>query len=142
MRYILATVTDLAECIAGQINTERVLSKKFPSCDFAMVDVDKADVDADKVFDLAEHADGWYGIKRVSTGFDSYNLCLVSDYYGGGCASFRQLFDGIDRREAVEAIRDMILETIRFQEEAYENTMLIADFGEDQKEEPQNEKFA
>lgn len=118
----IASIKALAKLLASQIDEHAVLKSEFPACDFAIIDSD----DSDNINDAARNASGWYGIKAFDAGFDSVNLCLIADYYGGGCAELCQIFDGMEN--AAEEIEKTILNTLTYQEAANADTMLLVDF--------------
>lgn len=122
---MVATIEELSDYIVGQINTECVLQKPFPACDFSIVDVDERPVSSEKLEELCDSACGWYGIKSIHTGFDDDNLTALSDYYGGGCASFFQFYDGISENEAKKAVAQAILRSLSVQETINRNMTLI-----------------
>lgn len=125
-RYMLCTVRELSEWLASKIDSQNVLHYEVPNCDFSIVDPDC--IDEKDLSRVASAAMGWYGIKEVNAGFDSDSLMLISDYYGGGCASMSTFFDSFDQFWAAsDAITDMILETLCCAESANKNTLLIVD---------------
>lgn len=126
---MVVTIRQLAECIVSRINTEVVLRKPFPNCDYGIIDVDgETEFDQEELEFLHSGICGWYGIKQIHAGFDSYNLCAVADYYGGGCAAFLQLCDGIPHEDAVGDVADAIRSSLRCQEEIDDNTTLLVEF--------------
>lgn len=125
------TIKQLAEHIAGKINLEDVLKTEFPTCDYGIIDTDgETEFDQEELEFLHTGVCGWYGIKKVDIGFDSYDLVLIADYYGGSCARLTQLFDGIDRKNAEKDILQIILDSMKVQEEVTEDTMLMVEFYE------------
>ena len=124
------TVRQLAEHLAGQINLEDVIKTQFPDCDFGIVDTDgETKFDQEELEFLHSEVCGWYGIKNVDTGFDSYVLVLIADYYGGSCAELAQLYDGISFDDAVKEITRIIVNSLNVQETGVtEDTLLLADF--------------
>jgi len=124
------TVRQLAEHIASQINLEDVMKTEFPACDFGLIDTDGETVfDQEELEFLHSGVCGWYGIKNVDTGFDSYVLVLIADYYGGSCAELTQIYDGISLKDAENEICRIILNSLKHQEEADETTLMVVEFG-------------
>lgn len=124
------TVRQLAEHIASQINLEDVMKTEFPTCDFGLIDTDGETVfDQEELEFLHSGVCGWYGIKNVDTGFDSYVLVLIADYYGGSCAELTQIYDGISLKDAENEICRIILNSLKHQEEADETTLMVVEFG-------------
>ena len=97
----------------------------FTDCDFTVIDGDSSLSDLSK---LKKNANGWYGIKAVEAGFDSDALVLMSDYYGGNCASIVQLFDGEDVEDKMQSIESAIIETLNINETVTPDTLLLVDF--------------
>ena len=64
------------------------LHKPFPECSFAILEDEYKN--ADEAF---PNASGWYGIREISSMFNSPNLCLLVDYWGGGCGNYVELDD-------------------------------------------------
>ena len=126
----ILTVRQLAEHIASQINLEDVMKTEFPACDFGLIDTDGETVfDQEELEFLHSGVCGWYGIKNVDTGFDSYVLVLIADYYGGSCAELTQIYDGISLKDAENEICRIILNSLKHQEEADETTLMVVEFG-------------
>lgn len=125
------TPKTLAEYLVSQINLEDVHAKRFPKCDFGIVDTDgEKDFDQEELEFLYSGVCGWYGIKDVDTGFDSYDLVLIADYYGGGCAELTQLYNGISQEDAVKEIAQIIVDSMNVQEtKVTADTILMVEFG-------------
>ena len=124
------TVRQLAEYLASKIDLECVMKTQFPDCDFGIIDTDgETEFDQEEMEFLHSGVCGWYGIKNVDTGFDSYVLVLIADYYGGSCAELTQIYDGISKEDAENEICRIILNCLKHQEVADESTMLVIEFG-------------
>lgn len=78
MKEYKTTIARLAEDIASRINLEDPLDdSEWPNASFEYhIGISTADTD---------DVDGWYGLHAIDAGFDSENLILVFDYYGGNC---------------------------------------------------------
>ncbi len=125
-RVEILTVDDLAKYIVSRINLRSVLANPFSPVDFA-VEFDPFCKDPDI---LKANATGWYGIRKVDTGFDSYNLCLVCDYYGGGCGSYVEIYDDEIEESAVIEIKNIIMKTLAFNcDSLRSDERLLVDFG-------------
>ena len=124
------TVRQLGEYIASLIDLNDVRNTKFPICDYGIIDTDGETVfDQEELEFLHSGVCGWYGIKDIDTGFDSINLVLVADYYGGCCTEIAQIYDGISLDDAVKEITRIIVNSLNVQETGItEDTLLLADF--------------
>lgn len=121
------TVMELACYLASKIDPEDVLSRPFPDCDFSVL---TEEWDGEQDLELIKSgACGWYGIKAVDMGFDSDDLILFADYYGGGSAAFCSIWDQIDCEMNVsDIIADVICETLSYCETADRKSNLIVEF--------------
>lgn len=126
MKLSCYTVRELAEVLSRSIDPKDVLHSKFVNCDFAIID----ELEMDKPLeDIRRDATGWYGIKRIDAGFDSEDLLLIADYYGGGCAHLLQVWSGLDGYLDVQKeIEDVLINTLTVQESATLDTGLIVEF--------------
>ncbi len=52
----------------------------------------------------------WFGIRAI-TEFNSSDLVIVCDYYGGGCAYLVSLYDGMSQEEIEESITKAVQES-------------------------------
>lgn len=128
--YAIMSVRELADVLAREIDMYNVIKNPFYGCDFAMIDPDIAD----EIDDIERYAKyetiGWYGIKSVDPGFDSTDLLVISDRYGGGGAAMATLWNDMDAYDAdpAETIMTCILQTLNMCETAHEASMLIVEF--------------
>lgn len=124
-QWMLCTVKELgtwlAECVAKDVLAGE---KNFPDCDFTIAGQD----DGESLREMARSASGWYGIKAIDAGFDSNQLMLIADYYGGGCASMGTV--GEYDEEIGVAITATILDTLQTTENAKEDTLLLVEFSD------------
>lgn len=128
-RLMICSVKELAQKLAGLLDSESLTRYPFPAFDFAIVDVEGSEFSEEELeYTARAKATGWYGVKAPDFGFGSSNLVLFADYYGGGCAGICQLYNGISQEDLAEDIKKFILETLTIQEIAKEDTMLIVDF--------------
>ena len=128
--YAIMSVGKLADVLAREIDMDDVIKNPFYGCDFAMIDPDIAD----EIDDIERYAKcrtyEWYGIKSVDAGFNSTDLMVVSDHYGGGAAAVAILWQDMDAYDAnpAETIMTCILQTLNMCETAHEESMLIVEF--------------
>ncbi len=126
-KYILGTVREIAKYILQNILEEKEpnIKAKFIDCDFSIID------DYEKENDLkniAFNVNGWYGIKKLTTGFDNGDgLDIFADYYGGGNGVYEQIFFGSSKNDCMEIVEEVILKTLRYANNCDENTLLIAE---------------
>lgn len=127
------TPRTLAEYLVSQLDLENILAKKFPRCDYGIIDTDgETEFDQEELEFLHSGVCGWYGIKDVDIGFDSFDLVLIADYYGGSCAELTQLYDGISAEDATKEIARIIVDSMNVQEATVtKDTFLMVDFGEE-----------
>lgn len=126
-KLMLCTISELSEFLAGKINGHNVLANAFPDCDFSILDSD-CDMENESLECIVSGANAWYGVKAIDAGFDSDCLMLISDYYGGGCASMATFFDDCNQYYSIsDPIRDLILETLNCFETATNDTLLIVE---------------
>lgn len=122
----VCTTRELADELAKSIYSELVIDSRFTECDFAIID---SDIQTDDLEYIKSSASGWYGIKKLETGFDSTDLLLLCDYYGGGCPNLIQIWEGMDGVvEHSQSILDGLLDCLNVQEAAKPDTVLIVDF--------------
>lgn len=87
-------------------------SKAWVNYDFGIISPDNLESED---YDFIESSiEGWYGVKKIDTGFVSDCYILFSDYYGGGCASMCQVWDdGFEESEFMASdIQRMLLSTL------------------------------
>lgn len=129
---MLCTVSEFGEWLSEYIERNVLTGgKRFPDCDFAIVD----GVDATDLKETANKTGDWYGIKAIDAGFDSDLLMLISDYYGGGCASMCTIsqYD----TEIAESIAEMVLDSLISNGVPKANHILIVEFAESVDELPE-----
>ena len=71
---------------------------------------------------------GIYGIKRITTGFDNFDLDLFSDYYGGGSGHYLCICVDMYTVEVVDGIVQLMINTLKIAEVCNENTVIIAEW--------------
>lgn len=122
---MLCTVEELGEWLAERVEKDVLTGEKnFPDCDFTIVDPE----DSGSLNKMARNAGGWYGIKAIDAGFDSNQLMLIADYYGGGCASMGTV--GEYDEEIAVAITATILDALQTTESAEADTVLLVEFSD------------
>ena len=109
----ICTARDFVKILAQKIIDNDILQKTdpenyFPNVTFAarVNEYNTIEISQDVKLDVIETS-AWLGIHAVK-GFDSMNLDLVCNYYGGGCASLTSLFDGMSQYEIEEELTRMI----------------------------------
>lgn len=114
-RYILGTIKEVARELYNP--NIKDFTERFIDCDFALVYDGDFDLFNDNLESICYNAEGWYGIKRIDTGFDNVdNVDLFADYYGGGCGTYRLMGDWISNTEIVRRITEMIIKVLSYQE--------------------------
>ena len=93
----IAPLRTVVEKIVSKMTPGDLFSTAFPDCDFAFAN----GLTESTLSEVESKAEDWFGIKAVDAGFDSNCLCLVVDYYGGGCAQMIQIEEE-DSRDAIE----------------------------------------
>lgn len=134
-KLMVCTIEELAEVLAKTVDNRDVSDSRFTDCDFCIVEGE--DLDRELV-DIRRDASGWYGVKQIDAGFDSQDLVLVCDYYGGGCPCLVQVWSGMDDyKDGIKAaILKAFLEMLNIQESARADTMVVVDFVEKPKSGP------
>lgn len=122
----ICTIKELAKMIAKRILKNDPGETPFSPVDFSLLSEGYDGNTEPEV--VASSAEGWYGIRRVDTGFDDNGLTLCANYYCG-CGRiprFCYLYKGCSELENVKVIYQLILGTLRA-ENPYINsqTMLV-----------------
>ncbi len=90
-KYV-CTPKELAYLIASKILKDKPGAAEFNPVDFSLLPHGYDGSTEPEV--AASKARGWYGIRRVDTGFDDRGLTLCCSFYGGGCPHFGYLYQG------------------------------------------------
>lgn len=109
-KYI-CTVKEFAETIARRILKDKPGETEFTPVNFSVLSGGYDGKTEPEV--VASGAEGWYGIRRVETGFDDEELTLCANYYGGGCPHFGYLYEGCSEEEIVNTVYLIIANTLR-----------------------------
>ena len=117
--YVVGKPDDLARSVLGE------KMEDFTPYDFAVMDTAAFE-------ETPDCSEGWYGIKRVDTGFDSNELQIVADYYGGGCAAFLSLDPEEDCATAIQYVTNLILQSMCM-ERCDKDTILIGQIHKEKK---------
>ncbi len=125
-KYTICTISEFSRILAKSVWDALCLDSDWHNYDFGLVeDLLDEEPDADPEY-VASGICGWYGVKYVNTGFD---IVLVSDYYGGGCAEMCLFWDdGFGDAQIphmAASIQDMILKTLGCQEYGFTPESLI-----------------
>lgn len=134
-QYKLCTIHEFAEYVAEIINAQRKYDNNegrftapLPDYDFAIADDDRQ---GKSLEEIALNSSGWYGMKKFDAGFDSVDLCLITDYYGGGCAKITQIWNGEPKEYIITDIENMIINSFKVCEWADSDDVLIIEFEEE-----------
>lgn len=123
---LLGTTIEIAEEITRKY-LETGINADFTNIDFAIVDLTTKELKELDLEKIRYSASGWYGIKRIETGFSNDDLELFADYYGGGCGVYDTLYDGLNPKESISIVEKMIIKTLSVREFVRENDILIAE---------------
>ena len=116
-KHMLGTIAEVAKELY-KINKKK-FADRFLECDFALVEKEDFDLENDDLDTIFINSTGWYGIKKLNTGFDSDlydNVDLFADYYGGGCGTYRLIGDWDNGDKIVNTIKEMIVTVLSCQE--------------------------
>lgn len=125
--YILGTPKEIATYLVRDLIKDKYInnSSKFYNCDFAIVDMTNKEIEELTLEEIHDNSTGWYGIKHINTGFDSSDLDLFVDYYGGGCGMYDMIYDGMKKDEYINIVKELIMSTLNVIEGCKEDTLLI-----------------
>lgn len=111
-KYLLGTVEEVVKEIVDMCCFEwRKL--KFPNFDFLLLDSiedeELEEINKNGLEYSMQHTTGYYyGVKFVNTGFDSEEITLVADKYGGSCMACASLWDReYAEDELIKLIKDV-----------------------------------
>lgn len=124
--YVIGKPEDFARSALGKN------LKNFTPYDFAVMDTSAFEETPEDLRRVADCSKGWYGIKKVDTGFDSNELQIVADYYGGGCAAFLSLDTKEDYEIAIQLVTNLILQSMCM-ERCSKDTILIGQIHKEKK---------
>ena len=116
-KYLLGTISEIANELYN--SEEKIFKNRFRECDFALVDTKDFDFLKESLDVIYENSIGFYGIKKIDTGFDNDsndNVDLFADYYGGGCGVYRLVEDYGNDEDIIDTIKEMIIETLSYRE--------------------------
>lgn len=120
-KYMFLTIGQFAGYLANNVFRSDLSPKyiKF-AYDFALTSCSEFNDSEQDLENLKMSTSGWYGIKTVDCGFDSTDMVIAADYYGGGVAAIRNVYDG----EPLNEIKDVIAEEVIYVLENGEGTTL------------------
>lgn len=121
------TVAGLTKYLRDNIVVEDGDWIAVPECDFCIIDDDNVKYTLKEIHGKAER---WYGLKVVNGGFNSNDLVLMADYYGGGCAHIVQIWDdgfGVSDH-TIQDLTKLIVDTLCEQDVARYDTLLMVEF--------------
>lgn len=126
--YVIGKPEDFARSVLGRKNK----AEDFTPYDFVVMDTAAFEEDPEDLEYVADCSEGWYGIKKIDTGFDSNELQIIADYYGGGCTAFLSLDPEEDYETAVQSVTDLILQSMCM-ERCSKDTILIGQIHKEKK---------
>lgn len=124
--YVIGKPEDFARSALGK-NLEN-----FTPYDFAVMDTAAFEETPEDLRSIADCSEGWYGIKKIDIGFDSDELQIVADYYGGGCAAFLSLDTKEHYEIAIQLVTNLILQSMCM-ERCSKDTILIGQIHKEKK---------
>lgn len=115
-KYMLGTIAEVAKELYHK--NEKNFEDRFIECDFAVVEKEDFDLDNDDLEIIHINSTGWYGIKKLDTGFDNEygGVDLFADYYGGGCGTYKLIGDWLPDEDILMYINKMIISVLSCQE--------------------------
>ena len=115
-KYMLGTIAEVAKELYHK--NEKNFEDRFIECDFAVVEKEDFDLDNDDLEIIHINSTGWYGIKKLDTGFDNEygGVSLFADYYGGGCGTYKLIGDWLPDEDILMYINKMIIGVLSCQE--------------------------
>lgn len=140
--YMVMTVSQLADYVVSKLNFDILLNLTdngchFINCDFCVID----DNEDGSIEEIRENVTSWMGIKSVDTGFDSTDLNIISDYYGGGALAVACLNCNMTQEECADDVELAIIETIEeFGDTACDITLLFVEVLNEDNEVKSNDK--
>lgn len=128
-KFILGTIDEVAKELYKA--NEKNFADRFIECDFAVANDFDLDLEKDDLETICIDSTGWYGIKKIDTGFDDRHendVDLFADYYGGGCGTYKLIGDWDDKDLITDIIKEMIIIVLSHQESYItEDTILICE---------------
>lgn len=128
-KFILGTIDEVAKELYKA--DEKNFADRFFDCDFAVANDFDLDLEYDDLETICIDSTGWYGIKKIDTGFDDRHendVDLFADYYGGGCGTYKLIGDWDDKDLITDIIKEMIIIVLSHQESYItEDTILICE---------------
>lgn len=128
-KFILGTIDEVAKELYKA--NENNFADRFIECDFAVANDFDLDLEKDDLETICIDSTGWYGIKKIDTGFDDRHendVDLFADYYGGGCGTYKLIGDWDDKDLITDIIKEMIIIVLSHQESYItEDTILICE---------------
>ena len=115
-KFMLGTIDEVVKELYK--SDEKKFSDRFIDCDFAVVEKEDFDLDNDDLEIIHINSTGWYGIKKLDTGFDNEygGVDLFADYYGGGCGTYKLIGDWLPDEDILMYISKMIIGVLSCQE--------------------------
>lgn len=134
-RYMCGTIEEIVSFLTNKLCSDDEFSCKdcsFNSLDFS-VDTNGINFES-SLEDERYNVSGWYGIKHIDTGFDSNDYDIVSDYYGGGAACIKQLYDGMSKEEVENSLKELVMNPVDSTEGSVnENDIIFVEIKEEKE---------
>ena len=73
-KYLLGTISEIANELYN--SEEKIFKNRFRECDFALVDTKDFDFLKESLDVIYENSIGFYGIKKIDTGFATNKPCI------------------------------------------------------------------
>lgn len=123
----IGSLNDFAKDVVSQIDLNDVKKIRVPLISFCLVDKDPKDYK--NLSDLARDCSGWYGLKEIEEpAFDSSDLILYGDYFGGGCAHLVQISDGFPEKCAISDIILFLKNILDYNGEYFPNSTYLWEY--------------
>lgn len=134
--YMLGTAIEIAQELAANIVVDGEVTyssiRDFKDCDFTVANINAKD---ESLESICYASDGFFGIKKQNTGFDSNDLELLADYYGGGAGVYHSIFSGMTEQECTDVIYGLIKGTFFRNGSFSDNDVLVAEYLSNKQEE-------
>lgn len=127
--YLLGTVDAIAEHITKMYLDSADCCMKFAPSQFRSFDFTVADeVSPDASLEtIAYSSSMWHGVKAIpNTGFDSDELSLLADYYGGGSGAYGAWYPGMTKQDATRVLKDIMSASLTKSGSFKEDWVIIA----------------
>lgn len=112
--YMVKTVSELAAYAVRDLDYDGTgdlvtNNQKFINCDFCLIN---EDIRTTPLEDIIHGASSWHGIRAIDTGFETCDLDIATDYYGGGCLRTISLECSMTEKECRNLVTEILLESL------------------------------